>query len=61
MRSSDAVGGHTAPTALAVPRAHADAPLERPAARLQRDGAASFVTAWNELMDRIAAQTAAVA
>ncbi len=31
------------------------------AARLQRDGAASFVTAWNELMDRIAAQTAAVA
>jgi transaldolase len=31
------------------------------AAKLQRDGAASFVTAWNELMDRIAAQTAAVA
>jgi transaldolase len=31
------------------------------AVRLQRDGAASFVTAWNELMDRIAAQTAAVA
>jgi transaldolase len=31
------------------------------AARLQRDGAASFVTAWNELMDRIQAQTAAVA
>ena len=31
------------------------------AARLQRDGAASFVAAWNELMDRIASQTAAVA
>jgi transaldolase len=31
------------------------------AARLQRDGAASFVAAWNELMDRIQAQTAAVA
>ena len=31
------------------------------AAKLQRDGAASFVTAWNELMDRIATQTAAVA
>jgi transaldolase len=31
------------------------------AAKLQLDGAASFVTAWNELMDRIAAQTAAVA
>jgi transaldolase len=30
------------------------------AAQLQTDGAASFVTAWNELMDRIAAQTAAV-
>jgi transaldolase len=27
------------------------------AARLQRDGAASFVNAWNELMDRIKAQT----
>jgi transaldolase len=31
------------------------------AAKLQRDGAASFVTAWNKLMDRIATQTAAVA
>jgi transaldolase len=31
------------------------------AAQLQRDAAASFVTAWNELMDRIQAQTAAVA
>jgi transaldolase len=31
------------------------------AAKLQRDGASSFVEAWNELMDRIAAQTAAVA
>ena len=31
------------------------------AAKLQRDGAASFVAAWNELMDRIATQTAAVA
>jgi transaldolase len=31
------------------------------AAKLQRDGAASFVTAWNELMDRIQAQSAAVA
>jgi transaldolase len=31
------------------------------AAKLQRDGAASFVAAWNELMDRIASQTAAVA
>ena len=31
------------------------------AAKLQRDGAASFVAAWNELMDRIATQMAAVA
>jgi transaldolase len=31
------------------------------AAQLQRDGASSFVEAWNELMDRIAGQTAAVA
>jgi transaldolase len=31
------------------------------AAQLQRDGASSFVDAWNELMGRIAAQTAAVA
>jgi transaldolase len=31
------------------------------AAKLQHDGAASFVTAWNELIDRIEAQTAAVA
>jgi transaldolase len=30
------------------------------AAQLQRDAAASFVTAWNELMDRIEAQTTAV-
>jgi transaldolase len=30
------------------------------AARLQRDGATSFVTAWNELLDRIKAQTSAV-
>ncbi len=30
------------------------------AARLQRDGAASFVKAWNELTDRIEAQTSAV-
>ena len=31
------------------------------AAKLQRDGATSFVAAWNELMDRIATQMAAVA
>jgi transaldolase len=31
------------------------------AAKLQRDGAASFVDSWNELIDRIKAQTAAVA
>ena len=31
------------------------------AARLQRDGATSFVTAWNELMTRIETQTSAVA
>ena len=31
------------------------------AAQLQRDGAKSFVSAWNELMDRIKAQTASVA
>jgi len=31
------------------------------AAQLQRDGATSFVDAWNELMDRIEAQTSAVA
>jgi transaldolase len=31
------------------------------AAQLQRDGATSFVDAWNELMDRIQAQTVAVA
>jgi transaldolase len=31
------------------------------AARLQRDGAKSFVDAWNELMDRIKAQAASVA
>jgi transaldolase len=31
------------------------------AARLQRDGARSFVDAWNELMDRIRAQASAVA
>ena len=30
------------------------------AAKLQRDGATSFVDAWNELMDRITAQTSAV-
>jgi len=30
------------------------------AAQLQRDGAKSFVTAWNELLDRIKAQTSAV-
>ena len=30
------------------------------AARLQRNGAASFVEAWNELMDRIQAQTSAI-
>jgi transaldolase len=30
------------------------------AAQLQRDGARSFVDAWNELMDRIRAQTSAV-
>jgi transaldolase len=30
------------------------------AAELQRDGATSFVDAWNELMDRIEAQTSAV-
>jgi transaldolase len=31
------------------------------AAKLHRDGATSFVNAWNELMDRIQARTAAVA
>jgi transaldolase len=31
------------------------------AARLQREGAESFVDAWNELMDRIREQTSAVA
>jgi transaldolase len=31
------------------------------AAKLQRDGAASFVTAWNELLDRIDSKTAALA
>jgi transaldolase len=31
------------------------------AAKLQRDGAASFVNAWNELMDRIKIQASAVA
>ncbi len=31
------------------------------AAQLQRDGAMSFVAAWNELIDRIRAQTASVA
>jgi transaldolase len=31
------------------------------AARLQRDGARSFVNAWNELIDRIRAQTCALA
>jgi transaldolase len=41
--------------------AHAGVDTAELAARLQRDGAASFVSAWNELMDRIAAQTAAVA
>ena len=30
------------------------------AARLQRDGATSFVTAWNELMDRIQEQASTV-
>ncbi len=30
------------------------------AARLQRDGATSFVTAWNELLDRIKTQASAV-
>ncbi|OHU99224.1 transaldolase [Mycobacterium talmoniae] len=35
--------------------------LGQVAAQLQRDGAASFVTAWNELMDRIQTQTSAVA
>ncbi len=30
------------------------------AARLQRDGAKSFVTDWNQLLDRIKAQTSAV-
>ncbi len=31
------------------------------AAKLQKDGPASFVTAWNELLDRIKTQAAAVA
>jgi transaldolase len=31
------------------------------AAQLQQDGAKSFVTAWDDLMDRIKAQSAAVA
>jgi len=31
------------------------------AAQLQRNGAESFVDAWNELMHRIEAQTSAVA
>jgi transaldolase len=30
------------------------------AAQLQRDGATSFADAWNELMDRVTAQTSAV-
>jgi transaldolase len=40
---------------------HAGVDTAEVAAKLQRDGAASFVTAWNQLMDRIAAQAAAVA
>ena len=39
----------------------ADVNLGEVAAQLQRDGATSFVDAWNELMDRIEAQTSAVA
>jgi transaldolase len=35
--------------------------LSEVAARLQRDGAKSFVDSWNELLQRIAAQTSAVA
>jgi len=35
--------------------------LDEVAARLQRDGAKSFVDAWNELMDRIRAQASAIA
>jgi hypothetical protein len=31
------------------------------AARLQRDGVKAFADAWNDLMDRIKAQTSAVA
>jgi transaldolase len=34
--------------------------LGQVAAQLQRDGAASFVKAWNDLMDRIRAQTSAM-
>ena len=40
--------------------AQAGIDLSEVAARLQRDGAASFVDAWNELMDRIRAQTSAI-
>jgi transaldolase len=47
--------------ALLARFAHAGVDTGQVAAQLQRDGASSFVEAWNELMDRIAAQTAAVA
>jgi transaldolase len=41
--------------------AEAGVDIGQVAAKLQHDGAASFVDAWNELMDRIQAQAAAVA
>jgi transaldolase len=40
--------------------AQAGVDISEVAARLQRDGATSFVDAWNELLDRITAQTSAV-
>jgi transaldolase len=40
--------------------AQAGVDISEVAARLQRDGAASFVDAWNELLERITAQTSAV-
>lgn len=47
--------------ALLARFAEAGVNLDEVAARLQRDGAKSFVDAWNELMDRIRAQASAVA
>jgi transaldolase len=44
----------------AWPFAQAGVDLVDVAAKLQSNGAKSFVDAWNELMDRITAQTSAV-